>query len=185
MERGELVPDDLVMKMVEERLSAPDCAGGCVFDGFPRTLPQARRAERSLGAPGIRQAAGGGFPRGRGNPAAATRGPLDVQRGRRDLQHLRRAAESGGNLRPRRRKVGPAQPTIGPRWCKERLRAYEQQTKPLADYYRRQGVLEVVDASASMEEVSRRSGCNFGARPRARWSSVNRRRNSKRCTGRD
>jgi len=42
-----------------------------------------------------------------------------------------------------------------PEVVKERFRAYEQQTKPLADYYRRQGVLEVVVASASMEEVSR------------------------------
>ena len=46
MERGELVPDDLVMKMVEERLAQPDCAGGFVFDGFPRTLPQAEQLDR-------------------------------------------------------------------------------------------------------------------------------------------
>ena len=48
MERGELVPDDLVMKMVEERLSRPDCAGGFVFDGFPRTLPQAEQLDGIL-----------------------------------------------------------------------------------------------------------------------------------------
>ena len=48
MERGELVPDELVMKMVEERLSATDCAGGFVFDGFPRTMPQARQLDAIL-----------------------------------------------------------------------------------------------------------------------------------------
>ena len=45
MERGDLVPDELVMKMVEERLSRPDCAGGFVFDGFPRTLAQAEQLD--------------------------------------------------------------------------------------------------------------------------------------------
>src|SRR5271170_2664294 len=43
MERGELVPDELVMKMVEERLKQSDAAGGFVFDGFPRTIPQAEQ----------------------------------------------------------------------------------------------------------------------------------------------
>ena len=50
MERGELVPDELVMKMVEERLAHPDCANGFVFDGFPRTLPQAEEAGRDSAA---------------------------------------------------------------------------------------------------------------------------------------
>ena len=42
MEAGELVPDDLIVAMVEERLARPDCANGCLFDGFPRTIPQAK-----------------------------------------------------------------------------------------------------------------------------------------------
>ena len=48
MGRGDLVPDDLVMRMVEERLSQPDSAKGFVFDGFPRTLPQAEQLDRIL-----------------------------------------------------------------------------------------------------------------------------------------
>src|ERR1700722_9658085 len=48
MERGELVPDELVMKMVEERLAQPDCARGFLFDGFPRTVPQAEELDRIL-----------------------------------------------------------------------------------------------------------------------------------------
>ena len=71
-----------------------------------------------------------------------------------------------------------------PEVVKERLEAYERQTKPLADYYRRQGVLEVVDGDASMEEVSRALEGNREARGRPRWSSVNRRRSWKRCTRR-
>ena len=46
MERGELVPDEIVLGMVEERIAQPDCANGFVFDGFPRTLPQADDLER-------------------------------------------------------------------------------------------------------------------------------------------
>src|SRR5207245_8611979 len=45
MERGELVPDDLVLSMVEDRISRPDCSDGCILDGFPRTLPQAEKLD--------------------------------------------------------------------------------------------------------------------------------------------
>ena len=45
MERGELVPDEIVLRMVEERIARPDCRNGFVFDGFPRTLPQAERSD--------------------------------------------------------------------------------------------------------------------------------------------
>ena len=46
MERGELVPDEIVLGMVEDRIDQPDCANGFVFDGFPRTLRQADDLER-------------------------------------------------------------------------------------------------------------------------------------------
>ena len=46
MERGELVPDEIVLGMVEDRIAQPDCANGFVFDGFPRTLAQAAALER-------------------------------------------------------------------------------------------------------------------------------------------
>ena len=46
MERGELVPDEIVLGMVEDRIDQPDCAKGFVFDGFPRTLRQADDLER-------------------------------------------------------------------------------------------------------------------------------------------
>src|SRR5512146_173754 len=48
MDRGELVSDDLVCGMVEERLSRPDCARGFILDGFPRTVPQARWLDQLL-----------------------------------------------------------------------------------------------------------------------------------------
>jgi len=45
MERGELVPDDIIMRMVEERLGCADCEAGSIFDGFPRTIPQAEQLD--------------------------------------------------------------------------------------------------------------------------------------------
>src|SRR5271169_734648 len=48
MDRGDLVPDEIVLGMIEERLVRPDCLGGFVLDGFPRTLPQAEQLARTL-----------------------------------------------------------------------------------------------------------------------------------------
>ncbi len=48
MEKGELVPDDVTIKMVKERLSQPDCELGAILDGFPRTIPQAKATKTML-----------------------------------------------------------------------------------------------------------------------------------------
>src|SRR5712692_5715101 len=50
MERGDLVPDEIVLGMVEERIARPDCRNGFVFDGFPRTLPQAEKLDEIITA---------------------------------------------------------------------------------------------------------------------------------------
>ena len=71
-----------------------------------------------------------------------------------------------------------------PEVVRERLAAYERQTKPLSDYYRRQGVLEIVDGAAEHGGSEPRAGEDCRGRGEPRWSSVNRRRNSRRCTRR-
>jgi len=154
MQRGELVSDELVMKMVEERLAQPDCALGCLFDGFPRTLPQAEGLDAILQR--------GGF----GRPVV-----VDLAVGEDKLLRRltgRRTCSVGGEIyniydAPPRvegvcdndggKLVQRADDTAGV--VKQRLAAYERATRPLADYYRRQGVLHVVDASASVDDVSR------------------------------
>jgi len=157
MERGELVPDDLVMKMVEERLSRPDCAGGFVFDGFPRTLPQAAQLD------GILEKKGFGKP-------IVVDFAVSAEKLLRRLTG-RWTCSVGGEIY----NVYDAPPRVPgicdadggklvqraddrPEVVKERLEAYERQTKPLAEYYRRQGVLETVDAAASVDEVGRALG---------------------------
>jgi adenylate kinase len=154
MERGELVPDDIVLAMVEERLSRPDCANGFVFDGFPRTLPQAQRLDAILER------------RGWGKPLVVDfEVPADMLIRRLSgrwmcsvggeiynvLDHPPTKSGfcdvDGGTLYQR--------PDDQPEVVKDRLVAYERQTRPLAEYYRKSGVLNVVDASARMEEVDR------------------------------
>ncbi len=154
MERGELVPDEIVTAMVEERVARPDCAGGFVFDGFPRTLPQARELDQILARHGWGK-------------------PLVVDFHVAPEVLIRRLSgrwtcSVGGeiyNVHDRPPKVPGICDHDGgklvqrsddrPEVVKDRLAAYERQTKPLAEYYRRQGVLHVVDASASMEKVDR------------------------------
>jgi len=52
MEKGELVPDEVTIRMILERISRDDCSSGCIFDGFPRTLGQARALDEALAAQG-------------------------------------------------------------------------------------------------------------------------------------
>jgi adenylate kinase len=154
MERGDLVPDDLVMKMVEERLSQPDSARGFVFDGFPRTLPQAEQLDRILASKGF------------GKPLV-----VDFEISQDELMRRlsgRWTCGVGGeiyNIYDAPPKVAGICDTDGgalfqrpddrPEVVRERLQAYARQTKPLADYYRRRGVLDTVDAAASVDEVGR------------------------------
>ena len=151
---GALVPDELVMGMVAERLSQPDCARGFIFDGFPRTLPQAEQLDALLEAKGfgkplvvefcvshdklLRRLAGrwtcsvGGEIYNEFNAPPKVPGICD---------------RDGGKLVQR--------PDDRPEVVNDRLVAYERQTRPLSDYYRRHGVLETVDAGSGVEEVSR------------------------------
>jgi adenylate kinase len=154
MERGDLVPDDIVMGMVEERLSRPDASRGFIFDGFPRTIPQAEQLDGILKRSGFTK-------------------PIVVEFRVNSDVLLRRVAgrwtcSVGGetyNVFERPPKIAGLCDNDGgkliqrsddqPEVVKERLAAYERQTKPLADYYRKNGLLEVIDGTADVEEVSR------------------------------
>jgi len=154
MERGELVPDPIVMGMVEERLALPDCAGGLVFDGFPRTIPQAEQLDRILERLGFGKPLVIEFRVDEDNLLRRLAGRWTCRVGGEIYNvddHPPKVPgicdRDGGELVQR--------PDDRPEVVKERLAAFERQTKPLADYYRRENALEVVDASGSVEEVSR------------------------------
>ncbi len=155
MERGDLVPDEIVLGMVEERIARPDCRNGFVFDGFPRTLPQAEKLDEIITALHL------------GRPAVL-HVIVDANRLIRRLTG-RRTCSVGGeiyNLHHRPPKVPGRcdndggeliqRPDDREDVIQERLAAYEQLTKPLVAYYRREGVLEDVDGSADAQTVTRR-----------------------------
>jgi adenylate kinase len=153
MERGELVPDEIVLGMVEDRISRPDCKNGFVFDGFPRTLPQAERLNALL----------------RENKFGQPLVLHFVVQTEKLLQRLtgRRTCKVGGeiyNIYDRPSKVPGKcdadggelfqRPDDREEVIRHRLESYERQTRPLVEYYRRQGVLEDLDSSANVERVT-------------------------------
>jgi adenylate kinase len=154
MERGELVSDALVIAMVEERLAKPDCDSGCLFDGFPRTVPQAIQLDEML----VQRYA---------EKPIVIEFRIDPDRLLHRLSGRWTCSVNGEtfNIYDAPPKVPGIcdfdggdliqRPDDRPEVVSERLAAYERQTRPLSDYYCKEGVLEVVDAGASLDEVSR------------------------------
>jgi adenylate kinase len=139
MERGELLPDELVIAMVEERLAEPDPAEEFVLDGFPRTVPQAEALDRHL--------------TDRGAPLHAV-----VQlRISTDELHRRLAERARTEDRP---DDDDAEAT------RRRIDSYLRDTRPLVDYYLRRGLLVQVDAMGSVEQVTERIAGELAARVR-------------------
>ena len=154
MERGELVPDSLVLKMVAERIERPDCTHGFVFDGFPRTVAQAKYLGELLKEHGYKR-------------PFVIHLVVDPSVLMRRLTG-RRTCKVGGeiyNIYDRPPKVEGICDNDGGELIQrpddrehvivQRLEAYEKQTAPLAAYYQRRGLLYEIDASKSVEEVER------------------------------
>ncbi|MGA9883820.1 MAG: adenylate kinase [Candidatus Acidiferrales bacterium] len=151
---GALVPDDLVIGMVEERLSHSDCERGFIFDGFPRTLPQAEELDALLEAKGFGKPLVVDFCVSRDQLLRRLAGRWMCTVGGEIYNEFDAPPKvpgvcdrDGGKLVQR--------PDDRPEVVAERLAAYERQTRPLAEYYRRHGVFETVDATKSVEDVSR------------------------------
>lgn len=130
MDRGDLVPDEIVIGIIAERYDQPDCRGGAIFDGFPRTIAQAEALDRMLAQRGLRI-----------DQVIELKVNDEIL-----LQRVeQRIKESGGATR--------ADDT--PETLKARLEVYYKNTAPLIAYYRNQGKLETVDGMAPIEEVAR------------------------------
>jgi len=155
MERGELVPDSIVLKMVADRIDRPDCSHGFVFDGFPRTVAQAQWLGELLKQHGYKQAVVVHFAIDPGLLLKRITGRRMCKVGgeiynifERPPKVQGRCDNDGGELEQR--------PDDREEIVTPRLQAYEKQTAPLVAYYRRLGRLQDVDAARSVEEVSRR-----------------------------
>ncbi len=152
MERGELVPDEVTVDMVRERLSEPDCELGAIFDGFPRTVTQAEALDELLDDLDADLAA-----------ALYIKVPEDVLLKRLAGRWTCRKCgamyhelfsppeepgvcdKCGGELYQR--------PDDTPETQKRRIEVYFEQTAPLIDYYRDEGLLVTVDGRPGIEEI--------------------------------
>lgn len=155
MDEGGLVPDDVMLGIISERLTEEDADDGFILDGFPRTRKQAadlenllEQAEQPLDAAVLLDI---DFDvlmkRLTGRRTCSVTGKLlNIYFSPR--QELDECAAQGGELVQRE---DDNEETIG-----KRLEVYRQQTEPVVDYYRSQGVLKTIDADASMDEVYQR-----------------------------
>jgi adenylate kinase len=132
MARGELVPDDLVVAIVADRIAEPDARNGFVLDGFPRTVPQAHALDRLLKERGLKL------------DAVID---LKVDEGsllKRIEKRIAQTRAQGAALRV----------DDDPNVLRRRILAYRDQTAPLAAYYQLQSVLRAVDGMAPVSEVA-------------------------------
>ncbi len=161
MSQGQLVPDDITIRIVHERLQQPDCAAGFLLDGFPRTIEQAVALDKTLESNPIdvvlsievpdeeliRRLTGRRVCQGCGatyhvdfNPPK-TEGICD---------------KCGKELQQR------ADDTIAT--VRNRLEVYNRQTEPLISYYREQGKLVSIDGSQAIDKVFQDIACHLEAR---------------------
>jgi len=130
--RGELVPDDVVVAIVADRIAEPDARNGFILDGFPRTVPQAEALDRMLSQKGLALDA-----------VIELKVDEGVLLGRIENRVAKMIARGE-----------PLRPDDNPESLKKRLDAYRIQTAPLTGYYASKGTLKTVDGMASIEDVS-------------------------------
>ena len=152
MDKGELVPDELVVDLIMDRFKEADCANGYVLDGFPRTIPQAEALDKALNAQG-----------------EAVDFAINVEVPDENIINRmsgRRACVGCGatyHIQFNPTKVEGVCDACGeklilrdddkPETVKNRLSVYHEQTQPLIDYYAKKNVLAEVDGTKDMEDV--------------------------------
>ena len=128
MDNGELVPDETVIGIIAERFDQPDCKNGAVFDGFPRTIPQAQALDKMLAERGHK---------------------IDLV-----LELKVDDAMLMSRVQARIKAGGVLRSDDTPETLAHRLEVYYKNTAPLIDYYRQQGKLKAVDGMAPVETVT-------------------------------
>ncbi|HZH26173.1 MAG TPA: adenylate kinase [Azospirillaceae bacterium] len=130
MDAGKLVPDEIMIKMIAERIDQPDCRNGFILDGFPRTVPQAEALDNMLAERRLR------------------------------LDHVIEIRVDEAALYDRIRKrleetpVEQRRADDTPETLKHRLEVYHRQTAPILPYYRERGALKMVDGMLPVEQVA-------------------------------
>lgn len=152
MDQGLLVPDELVLDLIVDRLGKDDCKNGYVLDGFPRTIPQAEALEKALGEQGekIDYAL---------NIDVPDENIINRMSGRRACvgcgatYHLVYAPTKVEGVCDVCGKDLILRDDDKPETVKKRLSVYHEQTKPLIDYYDNAGTLRTLDGTIDIEDV--------------------------------
>lgn len=155
MQKGELVPDEITIGMVLERISAPDCKDGVIFDGFPRNLRQAEALDKALAQQGkaIDEAVHIHVPEKELIQRLSGRWTC------RQCQAMYHATNSPPKVWGKCDKCGGdlyQRPDDTIETIKKRLQVYFAETAPLIDYYARAGKLIDVDGEGGVDEVGKR-----------------------------
>jgi adenylate kinase len=153
MERGELVPDKLIMDIMEARLQEPDCRKGFLLDGFPRTIPQAEDLKKLLAKLNIKMDAviNLDVPRDVILDRLTTRRTCSNP----DCQEIYNIKSNPPTADGKCKKCGSpaiqrADETVEA--IAKRLETYNEKTSPLIDFYKKEGLLKTI-ASLSSEEI--------------------------------
>jgi len=152
MDQGLLVPDELVVDLVVDRVNQEDCSNGYVLDGFPRTIPQAEALDKALAAQGQKM-----------DYAIDVDVPdqniVERMGGRRACvgcgatYHLVYAAPKKEGICDTCGAELILRDDDKPETVEKRLAVYHEQTQPLIDYYTNAGILKTVDGTVAMEDV--------------------------------
>ena len=131
MEAGKLMPDDIMVQIISDRISDPDCANGFILDGFPRTTAQAQALDRMLNEKGL---------------------PLDhvIEISVNDSVLIDRINTRVAETPEAERRDDDNAETL-----KHRLEVYHEQTAPILPYYAGRGMLKKVDGMKQIDEVSK------------------------------
>ena len=152
MDQGLLVPDELVVDLVVDRVAQADCAKGYVLDGFPRTIPQAEALDAALEKMGSKV----GYAI---NVEVPDENIVTRMSGRRACvscgatYHIVHIPPKTEGICDRCGAKLILRDDDKPETVKKRLAVYHEQTQPLIDYYTKQNVLVEVDGTKDMEEV--------------------------------
>ena len=152
VDQGLLVPDELVVDLVVDRLNQDDCANGCVLDGFPRTIPQAEALDIALTA--IGQSVDYAI-----NVEVPDQNIVHRMSGRRACvncgatYHVVYAPTKVENICDTCHGELILRDDDKPETVQKRLNVYHEQTQPLIDYYTKKNILVEVDGTVDIDDV--------------------------------
>jgi len=154
MARGELVPDDVTIQVIRERLMQPDAAGGFILDGFPRTRPQAEALDELMGELGQQLSAVLYLHISDDEAVERISGRLQCALDEKHIYHRRYNPPQvegvcdldGGRLFTREDDQ--------PEAVRRRIAEFHRKTRPLLDYYRERGLLREIAADRPIEAVT-------------------------------